>query len=263
MNAPDYKVVLANGAFKSGSTWLRDIVKCFRAFDPIPPAYQDRRFEHWISEVKIEALLRDERHLGVYLSKSHLYLPEVVRGLLAYENLRVLNIKRDYRDVVVSAYYHYCRTRKVKMTFDRYYWRIGRYRIVEIMDYHRAWDLGDPTRVLLTSYERLQGDFGAEVRRLAGFLEVDLDGRAIEDIRERTSLENLRRLRGEDGKPEEERFFRKGIVGDWENHFTDDQMRDFERITREGLQGGGRLLYWLVFPCRRRLQRLGMRMRLA
>jgi hypothetical protein len=225
--------------------------------------YQDPRLDNWISEVKIEALLRDERHQGVYLSKSHLYLPEVVRALLRYENLRVLNIKRDFRDVVVSAYYHYCRTRRVKMTFDRYYWRIGRYRIVEIMDYHRAWNAGDPARVLLTSYERLQSDFESEVRRLAGFLGVGLDERTIEDIRERTSLESLRHQRGEDDKPEEERFFRKGIVGDWKNHFTDAQMQDFERIKREGLQGGGWLLYWLVFPCRRRLQRLRMRLRLA
>jgi hypothetical protein len=174
----------------------------------------------------------------------------------------VLNIKRDYRDVLVSAYYHYCRTRQVKMTFDQYYRRIGRYRIVEIMEYHRAWEARDSARIFLTSYEELQANFSAEVSRLAEFLDVDLDAGTITAIRERTSFESLRRLRGQEGKPEAERFFRKGIVGDWTNHFSDAHLRDFERIAREGLDLPGRLVYWLAFPFRRRVQRLRKRLRL-
>ncbi len=31
-------------------------------------------------------------------------------------------------------------------------------------------------------------------------------------------------------KPQEERFFRKGTIGDWENHFTPEIDEDFDKV---------------------------------
>ena len=52
-------LVLANGAFKSGSTWLREIVRHMRGFEPIPMAFQHPDYPHWIDARKIDQFLQE------------------------------------------------------------------------------------------------------------------------------------------------------------------------------------------------------------
>lgn len=254
----NYKLVLANGAFKSGSTWLRDIVKLMRNFSEIPPEYANRRLRHWIRETKIEAFLKDRTVEGVYVSKSHIYLPEIVRKLAQYKNLRVLDIKREIKDVVVSAYYHYKRESEKNISFSEYYWKIGRFKAFEVKQYHASWE-GDYPFVLFAEYEKLKEDFEGEVARIANFLGVSLDRSRIAEIKEQTSLENLRKQRGEEDAPEEARFFRKGVTGDWMNHFEKKEFADIEKIDSSGLWGLDYAYYYLAFPTRRRIDRLRKR----
>jgi len=47
------------------------------------------------------------------------------------------------------------------------------------------------------------------------------------------SFENCRKL--ENGREPNQRFYRKGIQGDWKNHFTDNQKEIFSRIAGKTL----------------------------
>ena len=40
-------------------------------------------------------------------------------------------------------------------------------------------------------------------------------------------------------KPGEQQFWRKGIVGDWRNHFTPEQNAEFDAIYAEMMKGSG------------------------
>ena len=255
----EYKLVLANGAFKSGSTWLREIVKHLRRFDPIPEAYASRRLPHWIREERIERFLNDHSMKCVCLSKSHIYLPEVIRKLRKHRNIRVLNIKRDIRDVVVSAYYHYKRTSEREIGFSEYYWRIGRFKAHEVMEYNQNWSADDGA-ILFTEYESLKKDFHAEVAKIALFLGIEASDERIGRIQEKTSIENLRKSRGEEALEEGSRFFRKGVIGDWKNHFSEDELKDVANIEESGLAGVSYIKYWCGFPMRRRALRFKQRL---
>ena len=249
----NYKLVLANGAFKSGSTWLREIAKCLLDFEFVPPKYASKKRPRWLLQSKILDLLGDREYCGIYLSKAHIFEPILVSSLLARSDVRILNITRDLRDVLVSHYYHYSRVRSANLAFTDYYWSIGRFKAIEVQSYNNVWS-AESDNVFFTAYEDLKANFASEVTRMADFFgrEISLDD--IEIIAEETSLTRLMKTRNEQGQPESKRFFRKGVVGDWRNHFSNSEEEDLNNITQNGFDRRiDQLRYHLMFPFRRKV----------
>ena len=248
-------LVLANGAFKSGSTWLREIVKRIHPFDPIPEGWQRPTLPHWIEPQKIpEFANTPECRQRDFLSKSHIFDKRLVPVLLSIENVKVLDITRDVKDSIVSHYHHLRRERRVPEDFANYYWRVGRYKAYELRLYHQMWTTGSPN-VYTSSFEELKRDFRGEVRRVGLFLGDELDDDQLDRLKKETSIESLRSNTGEAEKSEKDRFFRKGEVGDWENHFGDAERVDVEEIYNNGLPTLAKIRYDLEFTLRRRLVR--------
>lgn len=247
-----YRLILANGAFKSGSTWLREIVKHCIQCEAIPPRYALRQLSHWVNEAQIPRLLLDSEVTGPFLSKSHIYLPESIARLLKFDNIRILNVEREIKDVVVSAYFHYKRDYKKNVSFLDYYWSLGRLKAAEVLEYNANWP-NDDFRIFKTSYEALTKHFESEVERLGAFLGICLSHGRVLEIKDKTSIQRLRQNWDEENKEEAERFFRKGIVGDWVNYFDLDAERDIENIKNMGLELAGRVKYHFLFRQRRRV----------
>jgi hypothetical protein len=250
-------LVLANGAFKSGSTWLREIVRHMRVFDSIPQPFQHPDHAHWIDPRKIVQFLDQcDCHSQHYLSKSHIYDPELVSVILSCESTRVLNISRDMRDVLVSHYFHLSQLNKLSghfSNFPSYYWRLGRLKACQIWEYHRVWNTAAPN-LYTTSFERLKMCFDDEVRKIGEFIGVTLSPENVQRIRKETSLRRLQERAGEATKPEAQRFFRKGVIGDWQGYFDQRMLDDLENLRRNGLGVGDTLKYKLVFDYRLRLK---------
>lgn len=249
-------LLLANGAFKSGSTWMREIVIRIRPFAPIPEAWGQKSLSHWIDPPKIAAFLREvDCENTDYLSKSHIFDRAMVKLLLASPQVRVLDITRDVKDSIVSHYYHLIRERRIPEGFVPYYWKIGRYKAYELRLYHQVWRIDSPN-IYTSSFERLKLDFHNEVRALGAFLQVDLSDDQLDELQDATTLKKLQANTGEEEKSEKERFFRKGEIGDWENHFGAAERDDVERVYRDGLPVYGRLRYGAQFTARRRVKRM-------
>ncbi|MGH8070440.1 MAG: sulfotransferase domain-containing protein [Candidatus Entotheonellia bacterium] len=248
-------LVLANGAFKSGSTWLRDIILQLRPFEPIPKQFQHPDLPHWVDQRKLRSFLSQCDHrTQSYLSKAHLYDPGLRDALLADESVRVFNIKRDIRDVLVSHYFHVRRMNKFVGDFANYYWRLGRLKAWQMRQYHEVWSAASP-RLYSTSFELLKNSFVDEVQRIANFLGVVLSDDRIAEIQQETSLQRLQEKRGEAGKPEAERFFRRGVIGDWKTHFDQEMLDDLAELESSGLGFAEALKYKLIFEYRLRLKR--------
>jgi hypothetical protein len=165
-----------------------------------------------------------------YLSKNHFGHRKQRDLILSHDRVLVLDITRNVRDAVVSAYYHFRRKEHLTADFATFYWRWGRILASNIITYHNVWDLHH-SRVYVSSYEALKVDFSAEAQRIGCFLGFDLSPEDIRSIREETHLSRLRDRYGE----HERDFFRKGIVGDWRNHFTPAMVEDIARIEERGL----------------------------
>jgi hypothetical protein len=227
-------LIICNGAFKSGSTWLFNIlrftVKCVR----IPPEFHDEK--EWrgesIAEDKLPLFLKkiDYRNKN-YISKNHYYETKTRDLLLTYDDVYIFNIKRDIRDVIVSAYYHFKREEGLNQTFEEYYWQRGKNLIWYMNDYHAIWSARE-AKIHVTSYNGLLEDFENEARQISTFLDYPLKPGVVKRLRNQTTIEESRKLWREDSKPPEECFFRKGIIGDWKNHFTPEIEADYNEIQR-------------------------------
>jgi len=248
--------ILANGAFKSGSTWLRNMLWLMTDFEEIPERYQDPRFTTWVDVYKMGRFLDEVDYASAnYISKSHIHNRRLRDRILAHKNVYVFDISRDTRDVLVSYYYHMLRMRRIREGFERFYWMLGRYKAYQIQQYHAVWDVDAPN-IYVTSFEKLKNDFAGETAAIAAYLGLPLSAERIQYIRDETSLERQQQKRGEENKPEHERFFRKGIIGDWKNHFTPELLADLERIQAEGLDFLGRVRYGVMFSSRQRFKEI-------
>ena len=81
-------------------------------------------------------------------------------------------------------------------------------------------------------YEDLLEHPNEEVERLLGFLGVDTDETLVEHCVSSASFEKLSRGR-ERGEEDPSSFYRKGVAGDWENYFTEEDRRVFKEEAGE------------------------------
>lgn len=232
-------LVISNGAFKCGSTWLYNILTSLQKFDwpetefltkgnAKHPAIAEPLLNTYLTEGAFE-----DRHV---ISKNHLEKPEHRALLLANENVRVICMTRDSRDVIVSAYYHDLRKHHFEGSFAEYYWEEGRTILPKLTLYQSTWAAPHP-QMTGTSFEALKTNFSGEVSRIAGLLGLSPDAAEIERIREETSLGSLREKYQDapSHRTEEADFFRKGEMGDWANHFDDKMIADHDRVWRKGI----------------------------
>ncbi len=232
-------LVISNGAFKCGSTWLFNILTSLQEF-----AWPENEFltkgnaKHpAIAAPMLETYLaRGDFESRNVISKNHLEKPEHRALLLANKSVRVFCMTRDSRDVIVSAYYHDLRQHKFAGSFAKYYWEEGRTILPKLTLYHSTWD-APHAQMTGTSFEALKTDFSGEVARIAGMLGLSPGAAEIERIREETSLDSLREKYQDapSHRTAEADFFRKGEMGDWRNHFDDKMTADHDQVWRKGI----------------------------
>ena len=232
-------LVVCNGAVKSGSTWLYNIIQNISEFEwPESDFISKSNTKHpTIKENRLADYLESAEFANRdVISKNH-YGKKFHRNLLlSSPDTRVLDISRDTRDVIVSSYYDECRRNGFSGSFGDYYWERGRLLVDRISRYHEVWATPH-SQILVSSYESLKTQFDVEVTRIATFLGVDLDENDLARIDQATNIESLRQSYKDDAQynTAENPFFRKGEVGDWKNHFDQKMIVDYEKIERKGI----------------------------
>jgi hypothetical protein len=219
-------LIVSNAPFKTGSTWLERIVRQMVDSKPETRPIPDRfRNTEWVHRsVRAELFEQFLREVDVakhdYLSQNHTRDPNARKVLLADDRVRVLNMTRDIRDVLVSAYFHDQRHGRAKGEIADYWQKLGRRRVQQVLEHHRLWNTGH-SQVFVTSYEALQTSFTSQIEALAAF--IGLDDVDPEQLAEATSFSSMRR-------PGPKPHQRKGIVGDWRNHLSPEILDELAEI---------------------------------
>ena len=227
------------GAAKSGSTWLFNILQNIRPFEwPETRYISGSNSKHpTIKETFLDEFLAQSDYIERdVINKNHYGRLEHRNLLLARPDTRVLDMSRDTRDVIVSSYYDECRRNGFTGDFSEYYWKHGRLLVESMRRYHQVWSVPHD-QILITSYEALKQDFESEVYRIGQFVNIELCNAEISRIESATSMETLRDSYRDDPQynTRDNPFFRKGEIGDWQNHFDTRMLRDYEKVSQHGI----------------------------
>ena len=158
--------------------------------------------------------------------------------------VKVIYIRRAIQDVLVS-YYHFYRINPslgyFKGTFEEYFriYEAGRLMYGDPIVYNQQWwDVRDRERILCLSYEEMKRDIRDVITRIASFLERPITEEMVGRIADATTMANMKKNTYSDisavwedleGAEPTKTFYRKGIVGDWKTHFTEDMTTRLEK----------------------------------
>jgi len=137
-----------------------------------------------------------------------------------FPQAKLIAIYRDGRDVVVSDKFYSAQIHhhwSLEASAER--WRSAM---------QAQLDHAEGQGIHSLSYESLHAAGHDEVRKVLGFLGLPSDDRAIDDMLERSSFRATTGRRP--GEERQDRFNRKGVVGDWRNHFGEEEKETFKRI---------------------------------
>lgn len=153
-----------------------------------------------------------------------------------FPEARYIHLLRDGRDVAVSAWFHLQRCdprlfqkyRSIEQMAD---WTAKRW--AESIRKVRQTVIQRRIAYVEVRYEDLRADGPARLHRLLEFLEVERDPETIAACLAASSFERMSGGRAA-GDEDSRSFFRKGVSGDWRNHFDEATGKRFCALT-EGL----------------------------
>jgi hypothetical protein len=221
-------LIVNNGSFKSGSSWLGAMIRRLDHFAPPPAAFLNERWQNPnVPKGRLKKFMQDcDLAATNYYIKSH-YADKRSRDLiLAHSDTRVVLITRDVRDVVVSAYYHHRRVMGYNKDFDDYFRAIGRLVVASVIRYNRLWNIDSP-KVFHTTYETLKAQPVAELTRLVKFLQLDLGLDRIEQIVADTRFEAMK-ARDPSG------HVREGKSGGYGSYLNAEMLAEIDAIEARG-----------------------------
>ncbi|ELU14240.1 hypothetical protein CAPTEDRAFT_220895 [Capitella teleta] len=225
---------------KSGTWWISEIVAQVldqRGGPSVP--YIEMGFPGVPTGIKTLDTMKDPR-----LLKSHLSYKFFERKV-EIDNLKVVVVLRDPRDVLVS-YYHMYQSEQLggfPGSFSDFFQLVKAKKLLCgcPLDWAASWwQKKDLPNVLLVTYEDMKADCGQVVRSIASFLGRSLSDKRVDAIVEHCSFGEMKKRKPifvPDG------FYRKGLVGDWNNHFSVEEAKYAKELIRQKFGPVGLRLY--------------------
>ncbi|KAF7480318.1 hypothetical protein GHT09_008340 [Marmota monax] len=239
---------------KSGSHWVIEILCLIHS----------KGDTKWIQSVPIWELapwletdvgykMLNERE-GPRLLASHLPFHLIPKTLFT-SKAKVIYVMRSPKDVLVSGYYHRSVTKLSKNpeSLEQYFqWFLeGNVAYGSWFEHIRGWmSMRDRENVLLLSYEELQKDPRSIIEKICQFLGKKLNPEELDSVLKNSSFQVMNQNKMSNFEILSETFTtknfkitRKGISGDWKNHFTVAQAEAFDKVYQEKMAGFAKELF--------------------
>ncbi|CAC5400913.1 SULT1 [Mytilus coruscus] len=218
---------------KSGTHWINEITSMLiRKTAELDNINKATTMLETISDFSVTDILPSPRLLNThcqfqYLPKKHIE-----------HRSKIIHMIRNPKDTCAS-FYHHSRKDNIFLSFfgtwNEFFdlWMSAKCAYGSWYTYEKEIEQAEkdyPGMIFTCSYEKMKKDPKTEIRKLADFLEVQCTDKLIEDIAKATSFENMRENKIDFSKAVDgiTHIYRKGIVGDWKNHFTVAQNEQFD-----------------------------------
>jgi len=223
------------GQHKCGSNWIDTIVRqvCQSINITYGRAWNSSQFAPSLDEYILEHGIQWFSYVNADYQIIH------------YSNFKAFHVIRDPRDIVVSAYFSHLKTHPIRnwpllaefrkklqncrnkdegisMEFEFEFTK-------DIFRRLREWDLNDP-RIKNYRLEDISVDYINRFRQIfqyMGLFELGLTEERFQQIMIANSFEKISEGR-KIGKEDPNHHYRKGIHGDWKNHFANDHVDYFK-----------------------------------
>ncbi|KAG0434794.1 hypothetical protein HPB47_018884 [Ixodes persulcatus] len=215
---------------KAGTHWILEIVKaCFRVVRGVSAGWS------FLEMHGLDGILKAERPRVIFT-----HLPFHLTPFSP--STKYIYLARNPKDCCVSYYHH---TKRLPVygfqdgTFDEYFELF----IEGLTDFGSHYEnllswyaKKDEPNVLFLTYESIHADMKESVLKIAGFVDDQLAKALAEDeakmaaVIDSTNVTNMT-------KDWDVQFVRKGVVGDWRNHFSEEQSRRMEQRFFKEMEG--------------------------
>ncbi|XP_068183839.1 amine sulfotransferase-like isoform X2 [Antennarius striatus] len=174
---------------------------------------------------------------------SHLP-PDMLPHGVKDKQVKVVYVWRNPKDVLVSMYYFASSHALLETpeSFDVFFQQFLDGDVImgswfdHLKDYCEA---QDQLNIHFVQYENMLKDLRQEVVKLCAFLGADLTDEVIDHVVEKSTFRNMKTDPKANYKDIFETHYytkptmRKGIAGDWKNHFTVAQNEHFDKVFKE------------------------------
>jgi hypothetical protein len=227
------RILFVAGLPKSGTTWLEKMISSWPGFHelliPDVAAHELRTGGSHDYDIPSDTFERMEGML--VLSKMHVHGSAHNVEVLRASGVRYVVLFRDLRDVAVSNAF-YVRNTPWHPEYPHYAGKetaaclevFAERTLGAYADWVRSWHANrDEDASVVLRYEQMLGDAAGCLRRVADLFELDAGDERIAEIIEKNSFRSMSGGRDR-GQGDGGQFVRKGVAGDWVNHF-DDRLR--------------------------------------
>ncbi|XP_012714622.2 sulfotransferase 2B1 isoform X2 [Fundulus heteroclitus] len=241
--------VLAVTYPKSGTSWMQEILPLVLNGGDLTPLHTVVNWERvpWLEERTLEVVVDKLPSPRAFVTH---FLYRLMPPSFHTSKAKVIYVMRNPKDVLVSSYYFHKMAEFLEDpgTFDEFMEKFlqGRVLFGKWTEHVKSWrhaELGD--RILFITYEEMVQDLPASIRRISDFLCCNLSEEVIQKIAEHCSFQSMKAntmsnfslVPKEYMDSDKSPFLRKGIVGDWKNHFTSEQLARFQSVIDKELEG--------------------------
>ena len=234
---------------RNGTHWMQQTVTLILNNGELPDIVKEKGLYAVSPHLEMEGKERAES-LERPILKTHLP-PQLIPK---HDDAKYIVVLRNAKDACVSFFHlhkmfqHYFVAVRDK-TFHDYVplWTQGELPYGSYFDFYLNWwnNQHDFKHILFVVYEDLKRNQEENILKIASFLGVNLDKDTVEKIKEKTSVDYMRKNIGVKGemdpehvlKDEDFKVVRKGIIGDWESHMNQKESKIIEDKFREKFAG--------------------------
>ncbi|XP_004634712.1 sulfotransferase 6B1 [Octodon degus] len=224
---------------KSGTHWVAEII------ENIPNASIALTSPIELGDIsKLEELEMYSERRVIPTHLSYDLLPANIKQ----KQCKIIYIVRNPKDTAVSLYHYYRDNPNLPCieTWDAFLELFLKGEVVygSWFDHVLSWEEHrNDENVLIIFYEEMKKDFSKSFKKIATFLGIHVNDSEVNEIAWKTSFSEMKSHSVKENDDvshticaltsDRNLVFRKGVVGDWINHFTPKQKRAFDELFTE------------------------------